>query len=49
MQKIQETNKKIANYNKLIKKIPGKQNALSEKMQTVTADAINSRKTKKRS
>ena len=46
MQKIQGTNKKIANYNKFIKKIPGKQNVLPQKMQTVTADAINLRKIK---
>ena len=45
MQKFKEqTKKKIANYNKLIKKIPEKQNALPQKMQTVTADAINLRK-----
>ena len=49
MQKIQGTNKIIANYNKLIKKIPGKQNVLPQRMQTVTADVINLRKTKKHS
>ena len=39
--------KKKANYNKLIKKILGKQNVLQyQKKQTVTADAINLRKTK---